>query len=514
MKYIIATLLLICSFQAFTQTAYFKVNGTGIIDKIEKVSSGGFITAGFDSNYKHQYIRWDANYNALWKVKVTDSMLNPFSNFVIEANDGNFYATSSSNYNGGSLYVTKISSTGTILWQKLYKAPTNGERLFAPCISKGISGDNGFLFGTGDCTLSNCIVKCDANGTIEWQKQYYYPLAAGVITCWSILPDGNNYVVASGYNAKSILTFKIDATGNYTTYTANTYTSAPQIIPTKLVKLNANNGYGLLGQYNNTNNNKTQFVAFYNNALGMTSFNELTVGYTQFTLSDIAAINNGQDVIVNGNMYDNSKFYCAMLKLSNTGTIGWKHLSEGNTPGNKNVQFNGITALGNSTIHVGNGSNEGAIMAIIDSNGNGLCNTLPFNVTNVPKTLTVESSALTSFNSNVTSMTASYQNTNIVPLNKLVYCGSIPNAVDDQSVFENNISMYPNPANDYLEISYKGHSTQLLQVTIYTADGRLIHKQSGNYNVEIDTRNYKPGCYIIQMANGQQQLSKKLMIMH
>lgn len=52
-------------------------------------------------------------------------------------------------------------------------------------------------------------------------------------------------------------------------------------------------------------------------------------------MSDIAAINNGQDVIVNGNMYDNSKFYCAMLKLSNTGTIGWKHLSEGNTPGNK-----------------------------------------------------------------------------------------------------------------------------------------------------------------------------------
>lgn len=514
MKYIIAVFVCILSINSYAQTAYFKVNGTGIVDKIEKVSTGGFITAGFDSNYKHQYIRWDANYNAIWKVKVTDSMLNPFSNFIVEANDGNFYATSSSNYNGGSLYVSKISSTGTVLWQKLYSAPSAGERLFAPCISKAAGADNGFLFGTGDCTLSNCVVKCDENGAIQWQKQFWYPLANGVITCWSILPDGNNYIVASGFNVKSILTFRLDLSGGVVAYTANTYTAVPQIVPTKLVKLNVTNGYGLLGQYNNTNNNKTQFVAFYNNALGLTSFNELTVGYTQFTLSDIAAVNNGQDVVVNGNMYDNSKFYSAMLKLSNTGTIGWKHLSEGNTAGNKNVQFNGITALGNSTVNVGTGYNEGAIMAIIDSSGAGLCNTLPFNVTNVPKTLTVESALLSPLNSGVVSSVVSYQYTNVVPLNKYVYCGALPNATNDLEELENSISLYPNPADGILHITVKENKDKFLQVKILSADGRIVFENKFTDRAQINTSALEYGFYIVQISNDKTVLNKKILIAH
>ena len=38
-------------------TAYVKVSEHGVIDRIQKVSTGGYITTGQDSNYKVQVIR-------------------------------------------------------------------------------------------------------------------------------------------------------------------------------------------------------------------------------------------------------------------------------------------------------------------------------------------------------------------------------------------------------------------------------------------------------------------------
>jgi len=515
MKLIFTLFLLIGSLSSFSQTSYFSVNETGRLDKIVKVSAGGYITSGYDSNYKHQYIRWDDNFNPLWKIKLMDAGFAPFSNYVIEANDGSFFISAMSNNNSGSFFVMKLSSTGTVMWQKFYSAPGTGNSLSSLCLSKAAGSDNGFIFGTGNCTLSNCIVKCDAAGNIEWQKQYIYPLAAGVITCWTILPDGNNYIVCSGFNIKSLLTYKLDAMGAVISYNANTYTWTPQILPTKLVKLNVTGGYALLGQYNNSNNNKTQFVAFYNSALSLLSFNELTVTYDQFTLTDIAAVNNGQDVIVNGNMYDNSKFYCAIMQLSNTGNIGWKHLSDGNTTTSiKNVQFDGIVAKGNSTVNVGAGFYEGAIVGIIDSTGNGLCNTLPFNVTNVPKTLTLESSVLSSFNGNAIASVATTVYTNIVSFSKKMYCGSLPNSIIEQNELENAISFYPNPADDMLQLKLNHALNGKTTVKILSLDGRVLYQHALSSDLRINTSGFATGFYIVSISDEKFVTNQKIEIIH
>jgi hypothetical protein len=514
MKFILTSLFVIVSVITFAQTAYFKVNGTGRLDKIERVSTGGYVTSGYDSNYKHQYVRWDENFNPIWKIKLDDTGFAPFSNLIIEANDGSFYASAMSYFNSGSFFVMKISSTGTILWQKNYAVPGTGNNLFSPCLSKAAGTDNGFLFGTGNCALSNCVVKCDANGAIEWQKQYLYPLASGVITCWSILPDGNNYIISSGYNVKSLLTFKLDLLGNVVSHTANTYTWTPQIIPTKLVKLNAGGGYGLLGQYNNSNNNKTQFVAFYSSALALQSFNELTVTYNQFTLTDITAINNGQDVVVNGNMYDSSKFYSAVLKLSATGSIGWKHLSRGNTTTtNKNVEFEGVTSKGNSTIHVGAGFNEGAIGCIMDSNGNGLCNTLPFNVTNVPRTLTLESSSMITVPGNAFATTSAYNTTTNVSYNKSIYCGSLVSNLDESNAIE-SVSVYPNPSDNSIRIRIEQQLSEPANVSIYGMDGRQLMSDVYYPNMQIATEHFPSGTYLLVIKTAHRMMTEKLTVRH
>src|SRR5215208_4895277 len=103
------TLLFLCLFfclaTAYSQsTAYFKVANTGTLMRIEKVSTGGYVTLGTDSNFKLQVIRWDNNFNALWNYKFTDANLTAFNPQIVEANDGNFFMMVKSSAQGGCAF--------------------------------------------------------------------------------------------------------------------------------------------------------------------------------------------------------------------------------------------------------------------------------------------------------------------------------------------------------------------------------------------------------------------------
>ena len=485
-------------------TAYFKVAEHGTIDHLEKVSSGGYITTGQDSNYKAQIIRWDAQFNPVWKYKFTQAVLIGYPQKIVEANDGSFYYMTASQENTGCTFVAKFSSTGSIVWQKKYYLASGNMNSMA--LSKASGTDNGFLFGGGQCTLSNYIIKCNSSGDIEWQQQYLYPLATGVITCWSIIPDGSNYIVSSSYNINSLLTIKLDAGGNVLSHTAYTYSSM-QIVPTRIVKLNSSGGYAILGNYNNSNDNKTEFVAIYNSALSLLSFNELTVTYTQFSLWDITVVNNGNNVVVNGSIMDGTDFRAVMINLSSTGSIQWKKMAEGNSSlSNKNVEFRGIAQFGSGTLHAGYGYNEGTVMAIIDANGNGLCNDITCNINNVHPTLTLQSQTVAMAASNALSATFTYSGTPAVSYTKEVVCGSL-GAIDDFSG-NNPIKISPNPATDFIRLS--GYSGQSVQVSIFSLTGEQIFSSKiTENNDEIYVGNLHAGYYLVRISgeNGQNTIS-------
>lgn len=517
MKKIFLFIIAILSFSALyaQNTAYAKIAGKGSLVKIERVSTGGYITAGYDSNYKAQVIRWDEQFNPIWKYKFTDARYQAIQPRIVEANDGSFYYLTVSTEHTGSSMVIKFSSTGTMLWQKIYYVTTGNLNSFT--LSKAAAGDNGFLFGGGQCTLTNYIIKCDDDGNIEWQKQYYYP-SGGVITCWSIIPEGSNYVVSSGYDINSLLTFKIDLSGNYVSHTAYTYTGM-QIIPTRMVKLNSTGGYAILGNYNSSNNNKTEFVAIYNSALSLLSFNELTVTYSQFVLYDIAAINNGKNVIAIGSIYDGSQFYSAMINLSSGGNIIWKKLSQGNSAlSNKNVEIRGITTKGYNTVSVGDGFNEGCIAAIIDSNGNGFCNDVTFNLTNVQRTLTLQSQTITPITSTALSSTVSYPVETSVTTSKYVYCGSLSSVDEDYLFAENTVKIFPNPANDEINISFKKEiNCKIIEVNIIDVTGRIVFTKK--YSdlpeksfIKISASEFQNGIYLVKIAGEKSEYFSRFII--
>ncbi|MCX6231504.1 MAG: T9SS type A sorting domain-containing protein [Bacteroidetes bacterium] len=491
-------------------TAYLKVADNGYFEKIEKVSSGGYITTGFDSNYKVQIIRWDNSFNITWKYVFNDTNIMTASPKIVEANDGNFYFLMGSHEHTASSWIVKFSQAGALLWQKIYYLTSGNMNSIA--LSKALPGDNGFLIGGGQNTASNYIIKCADDGSIQWQYQYLYPLSTGGMACYSIIADGSEYVVSSGYNTNSLLTMKISAAGNINSHSAYTY-SAMQIIPSRIVKLNSSGGYAILGGYNNTNNNKTEFVAIYNAALNLQSFNELTVTYNQFILNDITAINNGRSLIVDGSIYDNSAFTIAMINLSNTGSVIWKKRAYGNTATtNKNVEFRGLTENGTTSVHVGEGLNEGRVIAVIDSNGNGLCNNdMAFNMTNVHPSLILQAQTLSVAMLNVTKSSVNYVYSNYASYNKQIYCGSLL-AIDDNTGNQPLVStIYPNPATDKLCIDL--HQLKNLQNTsifIYDMQGQLLLQQTiTDTKSEISISSFAKGVYMIKLSNDMKSMVSK-----
>jgi len=510
-----AVLVFFVSFLQAQSTAYFKVADNGSFEKIERVTSGGYITIGADSAYKIQIMRWDNNFNILWKYKLTDANISAISLKIVEANDGSFYFMCASQEHTGSTLIIKFSSSGALEWQKTYYLASGNMNSIA--LSKATGSDNGFLFGGGQCTLYNYIIKCDADGNIVWQKQYFYPLSTGVITCWSIIPDGNEYVVSSGYNINSLLTFKIDALGNLNSHTAYTYTGM-QIIPTRIVKLNSTGGYAIMGNYNSSNDNKTEFVAIYDQSLNLLTFNELTVTYTQFTLTDITASNNGKNVVVVGSIYDGSAFTIAMINLTNSGTINWKKRAAGNTATtNKNVEFRGITQNGNTTVHVGHGYNEGRIISIIDTNGNGLCNDIGFDISNIHKTLALQSQTMSVAAANALSASVSYTYNTSASYNKVVYCGSISGIESNAAIIPMTINICPNPVSEKCIVTYPSDNINGISfISVFNISGQLIFKSqipASSMSTELDLSNFNEGLYMVQISSENKILgNEKLLI--
>jgi hypothetical protein len=71
------------------------------------------------------------------------------------------------------------------------------------------------------------------------------------------------------------------------------------------------------------------------------------------------------------------------------------------------------------------------------------------------------------------------------------------------------LDIYPNPAQDYLNISLQDPATGLLHVTLYSLDGKKIWQQnelksSKQLNTSVNLQYIQPGMYMLQLELGDQ----------
>ncbi len=516
------TYILLLSFYALLgqsqTTAYLKVADRGNAEKIEKILNGeGYIALAYDSITRVQIIRYSENFNMQWKYTITDTLLMVSNPRIVEANDGNFYFMMNSEEHDYSTSIMKFSSAGVLLWQKNYFLASGYADAHA--LSKAIAGDNGFLFGGGTCSLKNYIVKCSADGTIEWQHQYYYENLTAVNSAYSIIPDGEEYVVSSGgYYFYTLLTMKISSNGALNSYTVYNYPGV-DMVPKRIVKLKCTGGYAIMGDIFNTSADSTAFVAIYNQSLNLLSFNRLITTNTQLALHDITAFNSGKNIIVNGSLFDSTRHKIVMINLSNNGTIAWHKRSNPyfTSPYNY-VEFQGLTENGNTTVHFGDGSPDGRVIAVVDSNGNGLCNYIDFALTLDHPTLIQLSHTIFLPGCTVQKADVNYTYNNLASFNKHVYCGGIPDFNENVKYSEIGITLSPNPTSEYCTITFDAAKmTKHSFITIFDTSGQIVSRfqpEPNSSSKEIDLRNFDKGVYMIQISSEQKIIGNaKLIVM-
>lgn len=84
---------------------------------------------------------------------------------------------------------------------------------------------------------------------------------------------------------------------------------------------------------------------------------------------------------------------------------------------------------------------------------------------------------------------------------------SDPTSVDDVD-FDTYFSVYPNPGHSNLTIQHEG--TGSFEVSVYSADGkRVFVKTSTKSYVQVDTRSWEPGVFVVQVITSGQKFIKK-----
>ncbi len=77
----------------------------------------------------------------------------------------------------------------------------------------------------------------------------------------------------------------------------------------------------------------------------------------------------------------------------------------------------------------------------------------------------------------------------------------------DQTEINLEISAYPNPTNDYLQINIEGLEEQDLQYQLYSVEGKLIKRANNISNqTQINMSGLMPSCYFLKIIQGNKEI--------
>lgn len=225
-----------------------------------ETQDGGYLVAGTITDYSGKpysviyLVKLDAHGNIQWESTYDDSYYynNPLS--VIETADGGYAVTGFGATSAGiySAFVLRANAEGEQLWYKKYWFGDDQD-----LYDLVQTPDGGFLavgsitrqsYEIGDVQNALLIIKLDAQGVMEWNKQYQDKTAN--FLAYSIIPaQDEGYLIGNrktSYGQSDNLLTKIDASGNIlwekaypSKYETGTRTYS-HLVP-------AEHGYALLG---------------------------------------------------------------------------------------------------------------------------------------------------------------------------------------------------------------------------------------------------------------------------
>jgi hypothetical protein len=86
------------------------------------------------------------------------------------------------------------------------------------------------------------------------------------------------------------------------------------------------------------------------------------------------------------------------------------------------------------------------------------------------------------------------------------------------SVIDNTLVIFPNPASDYIQISYESEPTELLTISIYNKLGQKVNSYSksnlgaGKQEIKIETSQLSSDIYLLQIVSDHCSVTRKIVI--
>ena len=197
-------------------------------------SDGGFLLAANTNSFgvstqQAWLVRTDSNGNELWNYTYGGTAGNVVEK-VIAAGDGGFVVAGYTNSTGPigyspargaggyDVWLFKVSSTGSLSWEKLFGGSAND---YGFDVEK--TSDGGYILAGATASvdlgqLDMFLVKTDSDGNQQWNSTVYRP--ANTVACAVTQTSGGVYVVA-GYTDLSgtddLLVVKTDSVGHEAT---------------------------------------------------------------------------------------------------------------------------------------------------------------------------------------------------------------------------------------------------------------------------------------------------------
>lgn len=488
-----------------------------------RTSDGGFMmlgTTGAANSYgggRIMLVKTDANCNVQW-TRNYGGNLAEFVSVIIENPDGSFVLTGTTySYNSqpsGDALLMKVSSTGTMLWTKIY---TGADSEYGYDLLR--LPDGGYVLGglTRTATAGGYdfyVVRTDSAGSPMWMKRFG-GIGNDEGQAMVLADDGNIMILGSGYigtNGGMMLT-KLDVTSGALLWT-NVYGNGPGGNGSGYDILKTGSGnYFLVGISSGTNTMADIYVVKTDNngtplwsetyggssgdyAYDATLVSDGGLAITGFTTSFGAG---GQDIF--------------LLRLDSAGTVQWFSTfgTAGHEKANAVTETNdgGFLISGNTTPAFFSGDIDWYVIKT-DAAGMSGCQQTAATISVIPDSMvwaSVNPSTGTPSGSGNTAFNAS------LGLTDTTLCSTVGIA---EVVFPGlPFTLYPNPNDGSgVNLQLNGLLQDAVQVRIVNMAGQTCyaHVLKNETVLAIETAAFAPGLYIVEVQNGNEVSRQKLII--
>lgn len=505
MKYITIYLFIICC-HAYKAQVRFNINEPISIDttqdpgtKVIQTKTKHYVICGISTFSPNNYFaaklaKTDSLGNCIWKRQYDFSPATTFTNNgldffrdIIELPDSNYLLlgiTTNTATNDDDIFLCKIDTGGNIMWFKKYMHPDNDESNAFKLTPDGKIIIVGYTFSNGGTQDDVVLIKTDIDGNLMWRKRFGNAINWEKYYTIDVIKNNTEYILGGEYGYYNTGTPYFDMSIMRTDTAGNPLWQQEYGI----VNFNENgfggsvtldSGYVLCGDYNGT-------AAILK--VDKHGVQEWVKNYSSESPSHIVQVKQLPDsnyiMITTDNDWNNNNATGYLIKANKNGDMLWKRVYPHPTPSIGNYFFGFNTTADGGFIITGQYNHIGQ----------------------------------------------PYQNTWLVKTDSLGCdsaggCSYLPTIIQEQSFKSEVINVWPNPADDVLNISFShselvSESQQMLKrvqhdVTIKITDtlGKVVLQETTNSNnFALKTNNLLSGIYFISIYTKHKLIGTKKFI--